>query len=79
VPRELSDKQLKEYTQEWSKMLEKIIRQHPEQWVWMHNRWKTGQQGEKTVKSGDTSVNIGANSDKNGPNLTAKETLSKTC
>ncbi len=28
-------------TQAWSNSLEKIIRQHPEQWPWFHNRWKT--------------------------------------
>lgn len=28
-------------TQLWSTMLEKIIRQYPEQWFWVHNRWNT--------------------------------------
>jgi len=30
-----------EYTKAWMYQFEKIIRQHPEQWGWMHNRWKT--------------------------------------
>jgi KDO2-lipid IV(A) lauroyltransferase len=28
-------------TQLFTKMLEDIIREYPEQWVWMHSRWKT--------------------------------------
>ena len=28
-------------TQEQTKILENIIREYPEQWVWMHRRWKT--------------------------------------
>ncbi|MFH1594368.1 MAG: lysophospholipid acyltransferase family protein [Candidatus Omnitrophota bacterium] len=34
------------YTQKWSKVLESYIRRYPDQWVWMHNRWKTQPQGE---------------------------------
>lgn len=28
-------------TQKHNDIIEKIVRQHPEQWVWMHERWKT--------------------------------------
>ncbi len=28
-------------TQAWMKACEEVIRKHPEQWAWMHNRWKT--------------------------------------
>ncbi len=28
-------------TQEWSDVVESYIRRYPEQWVWMHPRWKT--------------------------------------
>ncbi|MDX9701766.1 MAG: lysophospholipid acyltransferase family protein [Candidatus Auribacterota bacterium] len=28
-------------TQKWSKLVEDHIRAYPDQWVWMHNRWKT--------------------------------------
>ena len=33
-------------TQKFAKVLEGIIRMHPEQWVWVHARWKTRPKGE---------------------------------
>jgi KDO2-lipid IV(A) lauroyltransferase len=35
-----------ENTQKFTKVLEEIIRKHPEQWVWVHGRWKTRPKGE---------------------------------
>lgn len=32
---------VKEYTQKWSNAVESYVRKYPEQWVWMHKRWKT--------------------------------------
>lgn len=32
---------LEKYTARWMKDVEEIIRQYPDQWGWMHNRWKT--------------------------------------
>lgn len=30
-----------EYTSRWSRVVEDKIRSYPDQWVWMHRRWKT--------------------------------------
>jgi Kdo2-lipid IVA lauroyltransferase/acyltransferase len=35
-----------ENTQKFTKVLEEIIRKYPEQWVWVHGRWKTRPQGD---------------------------------
>ena len=32
---------VKKYTEEWMAQFEKVIQEYPEQWGWMHNRWKT--------------------------------------
>lgn len=44
IPQENSEKpkeeQIAELTQIHQTELEKLIRQYPEQWFWMHNRWK---------------------------------------
>ena len=32
---------LQETTQRWSRLFEQYIRRYPDQWVWMHRRWKT--------------------------------------
>lgn len=29
------------YTQQWSNVLEEIIRRYPDHWAWVHKRWKT--------------------------------------
>ncbi len=36
---------VEEYTRAWMKSFETIIRRYPEQWAWMHNRWKTQPKG----------------------------------
>lgn len=36
-----SDESLRSWTMKWMKGMESIIRLYPEQWAWMHNRWRT--------------------------------------
>jgi len=38
-----------ENTRRFAKVTEEIIRKYPEQWVWVHARWKTRPQGELPV------------------------------
>jgi KDO2-lipid IV(A) lauroyltransferase len=35
-----SDEALVQDTKEFSSRIEKHIQDHPEQWLWMHRRWK---------------------------------------
>ncbi len=41
-PVRMEDKQesVRQLTFEWSRVMEKYIRKYPEQWTWMHNRWR---------------------------------------
>jgi KDO2-lipid IV(A) lauroyltransferase len=41
-----NERDIRENTQEFAKVIEGIIREHPEQWVWIHARWKTRPTGE---------------------------------
>jgi Kdo2-lipid IVA lauroyltransferase/acyltransferase len=42
VPEKIKDKnEIKRYTQKWSDVLELYVRKYPQQWVWVHKRWKT--------------------------------------
>jgi KDO2-lipid IV(A) lauroyltransferase len=36
-----TEEDVKRYTQAWTGILEKYVRKYPEQWVWVHRRWKT--------------------------------------
>jgi KDO2-lipid IV(A) lauroyltransferase len=40
------EREILENTQRFAKVTEEIIRKYPEQWVWIHARWKTRPQGE---------------------------------
>jgi Kdo2-lipid IVA lauroyltransferase/acyltransferase len=36
-------------TQRFAEVIEEIIRRHPDQWVWVHKRWKTRPKGEPAL------------------------------
>lgn len=35
------DETIRFNTERWSRLMESYVRKYPEQWVWMHRRWKT--------------------------------------
>ena len=47
-PQEVNDDNIREITQKHMAVLEKWVRQYPEQWFWMHRRWKTKVKTENT-------------------------------
>ncbi len=40
---------VRENTARFTKVIEEIVRKNPEQWVWVHKRWKTRPAGEKSI------------------------------
>ena len=44
-----NERDVLENTRRFSKVIEKIIREHPEQWVWVHARWKNRPTGEPPI------------------------------
>jgi KDO2-lipid IV(A) lauroyltransferase len=38
-----------ENTQKFTRLLEEVIRKYPDQWVWVHGRWNTRPDGERSV------------------------------
>ncbi len=52
------DEEILENTQNYNRVLEKIILEHPEQWWWVHRRWKVNEQTTSaTVGSGSCIAN----------------------
>lgn len=45
------EESVKYYTQKWTKVLESYVRKYPEQWVWMHDRWKTKPSEAKVLQA----------------------------
>jgi len=44
-----TERDVRENTQRFTKVIEEIIRKHPEQWVWIHARWKNRPEGERPL------------------------------
>ena len=36
-------------TQRFTAVFEEMVRRYPEQWLWMHKRWKTRPPGESRI------------------------------
>jgi KDO2-lipid IV(A) lauroyltransferase len=43
------ERDVRENTQKFTKVIENVVRANPEQWVWVHKRWKTRPAGEKPI------------------------------
>jgi KDO2-lipid IV(A) lauroyltransferase len=43
------ERDVRENTQRFTKVIEDVVRAHPEQWVWVHKRWKTRPPGGKPI------------------------------
>ena len=46
---------IQEYTRAWSQVVEAKVREFPDQWVWMHRRWKTL---ERPVEMSETTQTV---------------------
>ena len=44
-----TERDILENTQRFAKVIEQMIREHPEQWVWIHARWKNRPKGEPPI------------------------------
>jgi KDO2-lipid IV(A) lauroyltransferase len=44
-----TEEDVRENTARFTKVIEGIVRKNPEQWVWVHKRWKTRPVGEKSI------------------------------
>jgi KDO2-lipid IV(A) lauroyltransferase len=44
-----TERDVLENTQKFTRVIEEIVRQYPEQWVWVHGRWNTRPKGEPSL------------------------------
>ncbi len=49
VENDNSDENIRELTQNITKIVEKYVRLYPEQWLWIHKRWNTRPEGEEDI------------------------------
>lgn len=43
------ERDVRENTAKFARIVEEFIRQYPDQWIWVHKRWKTRPAGEKSI------------------------------
>ena len=48
-PADLSDESVLAYTQKAVDAVERVIREVPDQWIWMHRRWRTQPEADAKV------------------------------
>lgn len=51
-PRDRSPEEIRRVTAEATRALEDFIRRYPDQWIWMHRRWRTRPEAEETECGG---------------------------
>jgi KDO2-lipid IV(A) lauroyltransferase len=59
VPKGADDGEIARSTEVWSKRLEGWIRRYPDQWVWMHDRWRTQPTKDKNLERATEHQNTG--------------------
>jgi KDO2-lipid IV(A) lauroyltransferase len=47
--KEYTEEDVRENTARFTRVIEEIVRKNPEQWVWVHKRWKTRPAGENSI------------------------------
>jgi KDO2-lipid IV(A) lauroyltransferase len=43
------DQDIVENTKQFNRILESYVRKYPDQWLWIHRRWKTRPEGEQSL------------------------------
>ena len=44
------EEEIRRMTEMWCQAVERCIRRYPDQWAWVHNRWKTKQKPKRASK-----------------------------
>lgn len=58
-PPDSSFESIREATQQYTRIIEDFVREHPAQWIWPHGRWKVKEGGAQTVQPGGAGLPAG--------------------